>query len=230
MWRSFLGRRSRGGGFSVVLLIFGVFGCISTAAMVFLGAPLAWGQARKVAALPQPAANALATLTPGTEALFTAQLPAPEETGPFGLALYYVEVLQEAQSSEGGTPSRSQTWVRESPSPAAVTLRLSDGGQLRVQLPQQVAFYNAQRQESLADTEERAMRYVGYLPLQTLTVHGTWEGDGVVTAEALYAGSAAAYVDYRQSQPGTALVTGGFCGGVALLLLAVGVVLRFLGK
>ena len=64
-------------------------------------------------------------------------------------------------------------------------------------------------------------------PGQTLALQGVWEGDGLLTAEYLYAGAMDDYLRHRSRAPGINLVMALFCGGLAVVLAAIGVVLRF---
>lgn len=221
-----LGRR-RKGGFSTVLLIFGALGCVSALLAMALGAPLAFVNAQQVAGLPRPAPEALPELPLGTRALFVGQLPADSETGPLGLALYYVEIERTTTSQEGNTTT---SWEMLGPPPEQVTLILEDGAPLTVRLPEDVDFLNAHRFDSLADTDTEGRRFVGYYPVETLTIEGTWQGDGQVLAQKLYAGSAADYVRYLRAQPGQTFMGGMLCGGLALLFLIGGAALALIGK
>ncbi len=75
----------------------------------------------------------------------------------------------------------------------------------------------------------RERRYVGYLPGQTLTVEGTWEGNGLLTARSCYAGTPDDYKASLARQPWLMLLTGIICGGLGITLLGVGFALRLLG-
>ncbi len=222
----FVRRRSKS-GFSIVLLILGGLGCLSSLLAVGLGTPMAFANARQVAALPQPAPDALAGLALGEQALFVGQLPDSTATGPFSLYLYYFESEVTTTSESGAETTR---WVRIAPPPEQVTVYLSDGAPLTVRLPADVAFLNAHRYDAQSDTDQEGRRYVGYHPLTTLTIEGTWQGEGRVLAQQLYAGSAESYLRYLRAQPGQLFMSGMFCGGLALILLLSGALLALMGK
>ncbi|MCX6046297.1 MAG: hypothetical protein NT075_14390, partial [Chloroflexi bacterium] len=102
---------------------------------------------------------------------------------------------------------------------------------LLVQIGPATRFLHAQQValdgKELATSQQRA---VGYQAGQVLTLQGAWEGNHLLTATTLYAGAPADYLaDLRQMQ-GIGLAFGFVCGGVGLFLVAVGVLLRFVGK
>jgi len=216
----------RKAGLSVLFLIGGLFACFNTLVLGVLGVPFTFLKAREAAALPRPTADALQTLSPGTSALVTARLPLDMEAGPYGLGLYSVELSRSAAGEDSvSDDTETGLWKLETPPPQWVTLLLDNGYDLRVQMPETVSFLNANTFEE-ADTR----RYKGFLPGQTLTIEGTWEGDDLMTARALYAGSSDAYVSYLREQPGMSFVGSAFCGGVGIVLLCVALVLRFAGR
>ena len=70
---------------------------------------------------------------------------------------------------------------------------------------------------------------MGYLPGQTPTIEGTWEGSGLLTARTGYAGTPADYTAYLARQPWQMLLAGIVCGGLGISLLVVGFALRLVG-
>lgn len=223
-------RRRKPGGLAVVLLVFGIFGCVSAALALGLGTPAAWLNARAAARYPQPRAADLAALPPGTPALLAAQLPVNAATGPHRLALYRVDYQAGPDTSPGIlTPEGGGAWALEVPPPEQVALHLEGGDTLTVQLPETVAFANAEVIEE--DLGAGALRrYTGFLPGQTLTIAGVWEGEGRATAQTLFAGAPEGYVAYLRAQPGAIFTGGMLCGGASMALLVVAVALRFLGR
>jgi hypothetical protein len=115
-------------------------------------------------------------------------------------------------------------------------MQLVNGALLTVQLPQKPSFLEAQRFEeeeapAKANGPQRERRYVGYLPGQTLTVEGTWEGNDRLTARVFYAGTPDDYLNFlTYTQPGGALMMGAFCSVLGIFLLLAGGVLRLLGQ
>lgn len=214
--------RRRPGGLSTLFILLGIFGCITAATLSVIGAPLAWWRAREVAEYPQPQPSELEMIPPGTPVLLAARLPTDVETIRHGLALYKVEVLVETHDETGTAAG----WRLAMPPPARVRLALVDGHEITVQMPEDVAFANAQTFES----EDRKERTIGYLPGQALTVDGAWEGANMITAASLYAGTPEAYVDYRRRQPGMSLLGAGFCGSASLGLFVIAAVLRVRGQ
>lgn len=190
---------------------------------------LSWQNARQVAALPRPTPAELRALTPGTRAVVAARLPANAPTGPAGLALYYVErQAKDNKQTPPPTTSSSSQWQLETPPPTRMDMVLEDETQLTVQISPQTSFWNNQTVE-LPDTQP-LLRHVGYLPGQTLAVDGTWEGNGLFTAQALYAGRIQDYVAYVESVPGNSFLIGLVCVGTALGLFLLGLIMRILGK
>lgn len=113
-----------------------------------------------------------------------------------------------------------------------VEMQLAGGKPLTVQIPANASFLNAQRIEATAvpDDAEAELRYTGYLPGQTLTIEGAWQGDQRLIAQTFYAGTADDYLNFlTYTQPGMALLMGTFCSGVGGLLLAVAGIMRVLG-
>jgi hypothetical protein len=224
----------------VVLLFFGVFGCIGASTLILLGAPSSWMRQREVAALPQPQPSELASLAPGTEMLLSAQLPPDAPTSePHGLALFYVEERARntptRQAGEDRSPdSGSRSWERVTPPPAMIEMRLRNDEPLEVQLAPDIQLLNGQEiageVQEQADGSERERRYVGYLPGRALTLEGTWEGDDRFTARAAYGGAPADYVDYLASQPGMMVLYGLFCCVISLALVGVGGVMWVMGR
>jgi hypothetical protein len=227
-------RRRKAGG-SIVVLIFGVFACLSGLTATLMGAPLAWWRAREAARLPRPTVAELETLPPGTDALFTGWVPASDFdlNLPHGLVLYKVERAAETEGT--ATPGPSATWVLETPPQDRIRFQLTEDDAVTLQLPEDVSFANAHVSFANAhvfETQEDGVtrRYTGYLPDQTLTVEGTWERPNLVTARALTAGPPDAYVAHLRRQPGQLAVGGAVCGGMGFVLLVVAAGLRLLGK
>jgi hypothetical protein len=226
-----------------MLLVVGVLGCLCSVQFVLLGVPTSWLRAREAASLPRPAPEELFRLLPGTRVLIAARLPSERPAGAAGLALFYVEAREQrraADESSGERPTRAAAaagWQLEEAAPSQVELLLPNDAPLLVQIPQTARFLNAQRIEQAAGQggegnagTRRERRYVGYLPRQTLAIEGTWEGDGLLTADALYAGTPEAYLDALGNQPGQFVLLAFFCGVVGVLLLGVGAVLRLVGR
>lgn len=218
--------RRRRGGLSVLALLASTLACASGCMLSTLVMYLSWAEARAAAALPQPSPTELRTLQPGTRVLVQAKLPF-EAHDDSGLTLFYVERQARKEGSQTPSPS-SQDWQVEQALPASMTLEMADETSLLVQIPPKTTCLNTQTVESADD--EGFSRHVGYLPGQSLTIHGTWEGDGQLTAKTLYAGRVDDYLDYLSSRPGTSFLTGIVCIGVGLGLLVLGLVLSVLGK
>lgn len=220
--------RRRKAGLSIVVLMFGIFACLSGLTATLMGAPLAWWRAREAARLPRPLVTDLEALPPGTDALFTGWVPASEFdlNRPHGLVLYKVE--RAAESEGTATPGPSTPWVLETPPRDRIRFQLTENDAVTLQLPEDVAFANAHVFEAQEDGVTR--RYTGYLPDQTLTVEGTWERADFVTAQSLYAGPPDAYVAHLRRQPGQLALGGALCGGTGFVLLLVAAGLRLLGK
>lgn len=183
--------------------------------------------------LPRPEEPAeLRAFSPGTSVLVVAQLPPDATAGPYGLALFYTEYREKSdEDDKTGTPGgTSSSWRTERPPPARVTMLLEDGTPLLVQISRKTSFLKAQQFEEEDWLTDKERRYVGYLPGQTLTVEGTWEGNDLLTARTFYAGTPDDYLSFLASQPGVVLLIGMVCGGVGIGLLAIGGILRLLGR
>jgi hypothetical protein len=220
--------RRRKAGWSVVVLIFGCFACLSGLTATVMGAPLAWWRAREVARLPRPSVDNLETLPPGTDVLLTGWIPASafDLNRPHSLVLYRVE--RAAETGGTATPGASLTWALETPPQERIRFQLTEAEALTLQLPEDVTFVNARTFEEAG--EAGTLRYTGYLPDQTLTVEGRWERPQLVTARTLYGGPPDAYVAHQRRQPGQLALGGAVCGGMGLVLLGVAAVLRLMGK
>jgi hypothetical protein len=189
-------------------------------------------EGRELSGLDQPKGDELDNLQPGTRALFAAQISPEAATGPEGLALYYVEErpLEEVVYDEGETGQTvSQPWARTESPAAQLEMQADNGRLLTVQIPENISFMEAQRYEEGEPTKE-TRRTVGYLPGQALTVDGTWQGNGVIIASKLFGGNPEGYVTAVRAAPGQMLVFGLICGGLSVLLLGAGFVLRFMGR
>ena len=216
-----LGRRGRNrSGAGCLFLVIGAF-----AALISIGglvsAPLSWMDSRSVRRLPQPVATELSTMARGTELLMPAQLPLEDAPDGHGLVLFYSEALadEDAASEETG-------WQREPQPQWQTEVRLDDGTLLSVQLPPDAKLQNA---TTVDDPDDEGRRYVGYLPGQSVILRGSWEGDSLMTADALYAGTIDHFLRYLSRQPGYAVLAGMLCGSIALIFLILGGVLRFVG-
>ncbi|RMF33894.1 MAG: hypothetical protein D6759_06435 [Chloroflexi bacterium] len=232
-----LGRRRRKAGISLLFLLGGLLGCLMGGMLIVFGTPVSWGRSRQVAALPRPEPAALPSLAPGTTILLSARLPEEAPTGPYGLALFYTErrVADPSPTGESGGKgaSRSSQWRREPAEALPIPVRLEDGTEVTVQVLPNATFLNAHRFEEGAEggeASQEARRYVGYLPGQSLTLEGTWEGEGRFTARTLYPGSPQDYVSYLSRLPIQTFIGGFICWGMSVVFLAVGLFLWLLGK
>jgi len=216
-----LGRRGRNrSGVGCLFLAVGIFAAL-TSVVGLVSAPMSWMESRTVGRLPQPPAAELSSLARGTEMLMPAQLPLEDVTAGHGLVLFYSEAFV-----DGDAASEETGWQRE-PQPQWLNeVRLDDGTILSIQLPVNAKLHNA---TTVDDPDENGRRYVGYLPGQAVILRGSWEGDNLMTAEALYAGTIDDYQRYLSRQPGYAMLAGMLCGGISLIFLMVGGVLRFVG-
>ncbi len=224
--RFFSPRRS---GFSLVMFIFAIFACLTGLLATFIGTPLAWQRAQAARRLPRPAAAELESLPPGSRALFIGNLSKDlsSQNAPHGLALYKVESASTSTTDDEEINPASSAWTLETPPQERVEFLLEENLSVTLQLPEEVNFANAHVFEEEQDGVRR--RYVGYLPGQALTVEGVWEGDHLITVQALYAGSPDAYIEYLQGQPAQLAVGGMICGGISLVLLFAAAILRLLG-
>ncbi|MCB0132801.1 MAG: hypothetical protein KDD78_18185 [Caldilineaceae bacterium] len=241
-----MGRRSRRrDGIGCGLLVLGVLAGLM-AAMTAISAPLAWSDARQVRRLHQPSAAELTALAPGREILLTVTLASEQPALDTEYALFYQEQSVRVPDAESGTRTEK---VKSPPIPARVDVLLVDGTPIQLQVASGTTFLNAQSVSrgnlplALDDDADLAAegappigtvvagssRVVGYLPGQTLTVRGTWEGRDLLTAETLYAGALDDYLSYVARSPGVQLLMGLGCGGIALMLLLLGGILRFVG-
>ena len=230
-----VGRRRRRPGVSILFLLIGLLGLLSSCAMLAFGIPSAFLRSKEVKALPRPDPSELRSLASGTSALVVARLDPEGPTDRHGLALFYVESRRTSGSSDGeeedAEKSSSTLWQKAVPAPQKIEMFLEDETSLMVQFSATATFLNAERfedQDLGSQGEER--RTVGYLPGQTLTIEGTWEGDGLFTSRAVYAGGLDEYARYRASQPGTSLLQGLICGGIGVLLLGIAAILRIAGR
>ncbi len=228
-------RRRRQTGLSIFLFIFGIMGAIGGCGMVFIGVPFSLYQATQVATLPQPSPAELQGTSAGTVMLLAAQLPQMTVEETHGLALFYVETRTTTATPTTGTPESSTTqWEKTQDAPLSETMQLSDGTNLDVQISSAATFYNAEQIESTGEsdgTTQTERRTVGYLPGQTLTLEGSWEGNNRFIAQNLYAGTPDAYVNFRSvSQPISTLMMGLFCGVIGIILIVVAGGLRITGR
>ncbi|MBU0493714.1 MAG: hypothetical protein KKA73_11360 [Chloroflexi bacterium] len=219
--------RRRGSGVSLLLLLAGLFACLTGCPAAVCGVP--YGVTRSLEAMlavARPTPAQLHALPPGTRVIIAAQL-SRDAVDPPGLALFYTET-RPARAADDPATATSYAWQPEAPPPPRVVMQLADGSSLTVQMPAQPQFLNAQQLD--AATPALGRRYVGYLPGQTLAVEGVWESRDLLTARALYAGSVNDYLTHLAYQPGTMLLMGMGCSGMGLLLLLMGAMLRVLGK
>lgn len=222
------GRRSRRrGGTAGLLLFLGVFGLIGACMTVLVGVPLGVREAFAVRGLPVITAVDLDSMTPGERALFIVQLPEDAETDALGLVASQVEARPSTR--EDGTPATESDWavVENGLQQVSVVVVGNDGAGVTavVQLAPDTGRRSAQTLESQQGEEER--RHSGYLPGQTVTIDGTWIGDGQITAGTISADAPDAYVQQVTTTPATMLLCGLLCGAIALLMLGLGVVMRF---
>ena len=237
--RSLLGIRRRRGGVAVLILLLGLFACVSSCGLTVIAAPAGLVRGIQAGRLPQSSPEELATLTPGSIILINAQIPREAPTAAHGLALFYEEARTFGKTSESSetenTNASATDWRTTQAPPSSTTLNLSNGAELTVQIPANPSFLNAEiidapetRNEDGSREEARA---VGYLPGQTLTIEGTWEGENHLTGREFFAGSTDDYLYYlRFTQPGGILLMGLFCGSVGIILLIIGGGLRILGR
>ncbi|MEM7112398.1 MAG: hypothetical protein AAF614_08195 [Chloroflexota bacterium] len=227
-----LGFRRRRQGPSVIFFIFGGMGLFMACGLTMCGVPASFVNSREVASLDQPTAEEMVNLASGTEAIFAAQISPDAPTDAQGLAFAYVEERPEdafVENEEGERESQSRNWERTVPPPQSVELVATNGRSVTVQLPQNITFMEAQRFEE-GEPANATRRTLGYLPGQTLAIHGTWQGGNLILADTLFGGSQEAYVDAVRAMPGRLLLFGLICGGISLLLLGVGIAMRFVGR
>lgn len=228
-FRLFGRQRSR---ISPVLLIFGLLGLLMACGMTMCAVPASFLEGREVSRLEQPRGDELETLAPGTRALFAARLSAEAAVGEQGLALFYVEERPLVETiDEDGDPAQTagNTWERVTEPAEKMEMQADNGRSLTVQIPPGTTFLEAQQYEE-GDTGRETRRTVGYLPGQVVTVDGTWQGNGIITAGKLFGGNPEGYITAVRAAPGQMLIFGLICGGLSLLLLGVGVALRLLGR
>lgn len=224
----FLFRRRRKEGASSILLILGVLGLLMACPLTLFGVPLSISRAREVASLPRPQAAELASFPIGSEGLFTAQIPNAAAVNDQGLAIAYTETRPLNRETGDDAPANTN-WVRETPPPNSVLLNLDNGQPLEVQLTSSTSFANSETIDlAPGDGVERRMH--GYRPGQTLTVEGVWEGNGRVSAQTLFHGSADAFAENTASAPGNLLIFGLVCLCLSLGLAAAGGAMRFFGR
>jgi hypothetical protein len=216
------GRRKRS-KISPLFFILGGLMFLMACPMVIFGVPFSFMRSIELSALPHPEPTELYSMSAGTKVLAVAQVPRNMKTEPHGLALFYVE--KRTKSSQNDSKNNS-TWLPETPPPTQVDLQLTDGNIISVNLPSHTTFLNAERFE--APTNQ--LRYTGYRPGQTLAIEGNWEGNNLLTARTLYAGSPEDYQNYQANQPWFMLLAGIICGGVGIGLLIAGVFLKVLGR
>lgn len=222
--------RRRDTGISFLVLFFGACGLISSCTAVLFGVPLSISRSVDVSNLPQPTAAELVTLPGGTEVIITGQLPTNMDESTQGLAVYYLETRPLVRSTDSGEMvSSSEGFERDSLNLTELPFLLSDGHELTVRLPQNVAFSNAERIET-DPVDNIEQRYVGFGRGQTITIEGRWEGNDRLTADTLYAGTAEDFVSGVQSAPFSFAIYSLICGVISLFLIVIGGVLRFLGR
>lgn len=227
----FVGRRGRRrDGMGCLLLMAGVFAAV-VALGTLVAAPLNWMEARRVRALPQPTVAELMTTEPGREVIVPATLSAETVDGSHGFALLYTEQEVAVAPNDSGTPGPSTRTERSAPLPARSEVVLVDGTQLLVQYAPDVRFLNASNVAERVGSgdEETTVTHVGFLPGQAVTLHGAWEGQGLLTADVIYGGARDDYLGYVQRSPGMILFGGLVCGVLAIALLLMGAVARFFG-
>ncbi|MEM7029625.1 MAG: hypothetical protein AAF629_08670 [Chloroflexota bacterium] len=120
------------------------------------------------------------------------------------------------------------------PPPQSMDVSLLNGNTITLQFSSRPSFLNGQQIRESSQSNEASSpdkRITGYLPGQTVTVEGSWEGDNRMIAQTLYAGTPDDYLNYlRFRQPGMMLMMAFFCGGVGLVLIIFSVGLRAAGR
>lgn len=228
-FRLFRRRRQRT---SIIFFILGGLGLFMACGLTTCGVPASILRWREVAALDQPAPAELDRLPPGTTALFTGQIPPDAAAEERGLALWYVEERPEetfVEGDDGEERSQSRSWTRTTPPPGQVMLTQTNGRLLTVQLPENVTFMEAQIYEE-GEPSNPTRRTVGFLPGQALTIEGSWQGNDLLIADTLFAGSPDSFVTAVRAMPGQMLIFGLICGVISLLLLGFGLAMRLTGR
>ncbi len=221
LFGSYLNRKP---GLSLIFLLIAIFACSAGIIPLSLGIPATWMQSQTIAKLSQPTAAEALQLSPGTEALFTVQLPETAPTESHGLALYQTRIWPQPPTPS----STTMTSPLELPATDQITATLTDGTAVRLQIRSNANFANA---ETLRFEEgDHSISYIGYRPGQTLTARGIWEGHFLITVKDLYAGTPAAYLDYLKKQPGQIFCIGSSCGLFGILFWSIAGALRKLGK
>jgi hypothetical protein len=214
--RILFGKYDRKAGISVIAGLFGLFACLGSCAMAAFVAPMSVIEGRRIGSAPRPMPAALTAIQRGERILLTGLLPI-ETPDSAGFALY------ELQTMRG-----SQDWQRARIAPGSLPLRLSDGSDVTLRAPQTVRLHEATQEPAwlTKDAERRS----GFLPGQTVTVYGQWNGAEII-ADAIYPGTPDAFVAYLSSTtPLQSLAIAGLCGVLGALGLVVSVVWRVVSR
>lgn len=224
-----MGRRGRRwNGVSTLLIFFGLFALCTAVMTVFVGVPLSVREAVATRGLPLIAASDLDTLAPGTRGLFVVQIPQDAPVDALGLVASRVET-RPLTRPDGSQPLESDWQTAQVELHTLEVIVPGDGRGQTIAL--QVAPDTVRRDaQQLADQQEaQELRHSGYLPGQTVTVDGTWSGSGLITAGTISTAAPETYVQQATFLPANLLVGGLVCGGLAVLMLVLGGILRFVG-
>lgn len=237
--RNLLGIRQRQRSkWAVFLTGAGLFSCIGAALMAAIFVPANLANGWRSAALARPTPSELRKLPAGIKVLVAAQISASADADEAtqGLALFYVERTESVGDSKIKRSRDPETkTVRERDVAAQFGLTLGDGAILQVRVPAQTTLSHPQRIRLREDPSEvpglRIERtYVGYLPGQSLTVEGIWEGDGL-TASEFFAGSIDDYVhEVQVIRPLQLLYTALCCAGLGVGMVVAGFAIRLLRR
>lgn len=224
-----VGRRGRRwDGVSTLLIFFGLFALCTAVMTVFVGVPLSVREAVATRGLPLIAAAELNELAPGTRGLFVVQIPQDAPADALGLVASRVDT-RPLTRPDGSQPLESDWQTAQGELHMLDVVVPGDGrGQI---ITLQVAPDTVRRdaQQLTDQLEARELRHSGYLPGQTVTVDGIWSGNGLLTAKTIATSAPDAYVQQATFLPANLLVGGLVCGALALLMLVLGAVLRFVG-
>jgi hypothetical protein len=214
--RILFGKYDRRGGFSVFAGLFGIFACLSSCAMAVFIAPSTVAEGRRIESAPRPMPDTLRTLPIGERIVLTGLLPdaTPDRTK---FALYELQTLRDGQD-----------WQRARIAPESLELQLSDGSSVSLRSPQTTQLHEA-TQENTWQTKA-AERFRGYLPGQTVTVYGQWNGTEII-AEAIYPRTIEAFVEYLSATaPLQSFAIAGLCGVMGAIGLIASVVWRVVSR
>ncbi len=221
-----LGRRSRNrGGFSVIMIAIGLFGLATACCTVFAGVPMSTQRASEVSSLSEVTAEELDAFEVGARGLFLVRVAEDAPLGAGGLVAERVEMRE--LSDDPDEPVSEMDWQAQPGSITVISAEMPGGRAVQVELSPSTRFANAE--EVTEEGEGQEFRYTGYLPGSLLTVEGTWLGDDTIVGDTLTTDLPDQYVESTANAPFGMLVWGLVCGGISLLLLIGGVVLKFVG-